>query len=403
MRLKLTILFLFLAGFLPAQKFDSLALTPPMGWNSWNTFGTDISAQLVMDIADALARTGLAAAGYQYLVLDDGWMAHERDSTGNLVPDPKKFPDGLKPVIDYVHAHGLKFGLYNCAGAKTCGGYPGSRGHEYQDARLYASLGIDYLKYDWCGGGKMNAEEAYTTMRDAMFAAKQPIVFSICEWGVNQPWNWAPPVGHLWRISGDISPCWDCLIGHGTWYSWGVLRIVDLHNDIRKAVGPGHWNDFDMLEVGNGLPLNEDRVHFALWCMMASPLMLGNDLRSIKPETLEILGNKEVIAVNQDSLGIPAFKYLDDGGIFDIWAKPLSGGDWALCFLNRTTQPYPLEFKWRDQNIGDDISKRDMGLRDTTYLIRDLMLHKDLGTTGEVLKTTVPGHDVLVLRLKKRD
>lgn len=384
-----------------AQKFEGLATRPPLGWNSWNTFATNINEQLVKDMADLFVSSGLKDAGYEYIVLDDGWMAKERDSNGNLIADPAKFPGGMKAVADYVHAKGLKFGLYNCAGSKTCAGYPGSRGHEYQDARLYASWGVDFLKYDWCGAGKMNAEEAYTTMRDALYAAKRPMVFSICEWGDNQPWNWATPIGHLWRITGDIANCWNCEEGHGSWSSWGVLRILDMRKGIRKASGPGHWNDFDMMEIGNGMTVSEDRAHFALWSMMASPLIMGNDLRSASKQTLEILGNKEVIAVNQDSLGIQAMRYLDENGDLDVWAKPLSNGDWAICFLNRSETPYQLQFDWSKHRISEDITGRNLQFSDANYQVRDLFQHKNIGTTKVVLNAVVPAHDVLMLRLQK--
>ncbi len=384
-----------------AQKFEGLAARPPLGWNSWNTFATNINEQLVKDMADLFVSSGLKDAGYEYIVLDDGWMAKERDSNGNLIADPVKFPGGMKAVADYVHARGLKFGLYNCAGSKTCAGYPGSRGHEYQDARLYASWGVDFLKYDWCGAGKMNAEEAYTTMRDALYAAKRPMVFSICEWGDNQPWNWATPIGHLWRITGDIANCWNCEEGHGSWSSWGVLRILDMRKGIRKASGPGHWNDFDMMEVGNGMTVSEDRAHFALWSMMASPLIMGNDLRSASKQTLEILGNKEVIAVNQDSLGIQAMRYLDENGDLDVWAKPLSNGDWAICFLNRSETPYQLQFDWSKHRISEDITGRNLQFSDANYQVRDLFQHKNIGTTKVVLNAVVPVHDVIMLRLQK--
>jgi alpha-galactosidase len=400
---KSTVLFLllFAAVAVHAQKFDGLATRPPLGWNSWNTFATNINEQLVKDIADLFVKSGLKDAGYEYIVLDDGWMAKERDAQGNLIADPVKFPNGMKAVADYVHGKGLKFGLYNCAGNKTCAGYPGSRGHEYQDARLYATWGVDFLKYDWCGAGKMNAEEAYTTMRDALYAAKRPVVFSICEWGDNQPWNWATPVGHLWRITGDISNCWNCEEGHGSWSSWGVLRILDMRKGIRKVSGPGHWNDFDMMEIGNGMSVNEDRAHFALWSMMASPLIMGNDLRSASRETMDILENKEVIAVNQDSLGIQAMRALDENGDLDVWVKPLSNGDWAVCFLNRSELPYTLNFDWNEHHITEDISGRSIDTKGAAYQLRDLFQHKNIGTTKETLKTVIPVHDVLMLRLKK--
>ncbi len=400
---KSTLLLLLLLAALSvhAQKFEGLATRPPLGWNSWNTFATDISEQLVKDMADLFVSSGLKDAGYEYIVLDDGWMARERDAQGNLVADPVKFPNGMKAASDYVHSKGLKFGLYNCAGNKTCAGYPGSRGHEYQDARLYAGWGVDFLKYDWCNTGKTNAEEAYITMRDALYTAKRPVVFSICEWGDNQPWNWATPVGHLWRITGDIANCWNCEEGHGSWSSWGVLRILDMRKGIRKASGPGHWNDFDMMEIGNGMTVGEDRAHFALWSMMASPLIMGNDLRSASKQTLDILGNKEVIAVNQDSLGIQAMRYLDENGDLDVWAKPLSNGDWAICFLNRSEVPHTIHFDWSKHRISEDITGRTLQFSGVHYQLRDLFQHKSIGATKEVLNAVIPAHDVLMLRLQK--
>ena len=384
-----------------AQKFEGLAQTPPMGWNSWNTFATNISEQLVKDIADAFVTLGLKDAGYEYIVLDDGWMSHERDANGNLVADPAKFPNGMRAVADYVHSKGLKFGLYNCAGDKTCAGYPGSRGHEYQDARLYASWGVDFLKYDWCNTGKINAEEAYKTMRDALHAAGRPVVFSLCEWGDNQPWNWGKDIGHLWRVSGDISPCWDCEVGHGNWSSWGVWRIIDMRKGIRQVAGPGHWNDFDMMEVGNGMTAGEDRVHFGMWAMLASPLIMGNDLRSASKETHEILTSKEVIAVDQDLLGIQGFRFIDEGGI-DVWVKPLAAGDWAVCFVNRQETAKDINFDWRFEPIGDSANNRNLDVDKITYAIRDLFKKKDIGTTAGNLKATIPGHDCLMVRLKKQ-
>src|SRR5437764_5222242 len=210
------LLLIFFSAKISAQKFKGLALTPPMGWNSWNTFQTNINEQLVKDIADIMVSSGMKDAGYTYLVLDDGWMAMKRDSiTGDLVADPVKFPHGMKYVADYVHSKGLKFGLYNCAGTKTCAGYPGTRGYEYQDARYYASLGVDYLKFDWCNTNGINAREAYSTMSKALKTADRPIVFSLCEWGQNKPWTWAAPVGHLWRTTGDISAQFEGVKNHG--------------------------------------------------------------------------------------------------------------------------------------------------------------------------------------------
>jgi alpha-galactosidase len=400
---KIFILLLFFSQNIFAQKFDNLAKTPPMGWNSWNTFALDINEKLVKDIADIFVSKGFKDAGYQYIVLDDGWMAKERDAAGNLVADPKKFPNGIKVLADYVHSKGLKFGIYNCAGAKTCGGFPGSRGHEYQDALLYASWGVDFLKYDWCNTEKINAESAYTTMRDALRSAGRPIVFSLCEWGDNQPWLWGKNVGHLWRISGDITNCWDCELNHGSWSSWGVMKIVEMHMSkrLRQYSGPNQWNDLDMMEVGNGMTSNEDRSHFALWCMLASPLIMGNDLRTAKPETIALLTNKEAIAVNQDALGIEGFRYYGNDDM-EIWAKPLSNGDWAVTFLNRGPGMKLIVYNWKDhERIEDALKNLDLNFKNDTYKIRNVFQGTDMGTTADVLKTELNGHDALMLRLTK--
>ena len=327
--LLITAIFFFIS--IQAQKFPNLALTPPMGWNSWNTFQTNISEKLVMETADAMVASGMKAAGYQYIVLDDGWMTKERDSNGNLVPDPKKFPHGMKTLINYVHSKGLKFGLYNCAGTKTCAGYPGTRGYEYQDARFYAKLGIDYLKFDWCYTDGIEPQEAYRTMSKALRVAGRPIVFSLCEWGQSKPWEWAGNVGELWRTTGDISAIFDGYVDHGTWKQTGVMPIVDLQKGLRKYAGPGHWNDPDMLEVGNGMSTNEDRSHFSMWCMLAAPLIAGNDVRKMSKVTKGILTNKEVIAVDQDKTGIEGFKYKDQDSL-EVWVKLLQNDDWAICF-----------------------------------------------------------------------
>ena len=305
-----------------AQKFEELAKTPPMGFNTWNTFQTNINEQMLENMVDNFVSSGMKDAGYQYFVLDDGWMAMQRDSNGSLVADPAKFPGGMKKLVDYVHAKGLKFGIYNCAGTLTCGGYPGTRGYEYQDARLYASWGVDYLKFDWCNTDSLNAHEAYTTMSKAIKVAGRPMVFSLCEWGNHKPWHWAKNVGHLWRTTGDIGAGFGRLVNKGTWNALGVTGILDQQEGLRKYAGPGHWNDLDMLEVGNGMSYNEDRAHFSLWCMLAAPLMAGNDLRKMTDQTKSILTNRDVIAVDQDALGIEGFKYSAVDGL-EIWIKPL--------------------------------------------------------------------------------
>lgn len=386
------------------KKFEGLALTPQMGWNSWNKFGTDINEQMVKEMADALVSTGLRDAGYNHILLDDGWMEMERDAQGNLVPHRKKFPNGIKVVADYVHSKGLKFGLYNCAGSKTCAGYPGSRGHEYQDALKYAEWGVDYLKYDWCSTGKLNAEEAYITMRDAIYTAGRPILLSICEWGTDAPWKWAQSVGHSWRTTGDIYNCFSCKHDHGGYFSWGALNILDMRDqdELRKAAGPDHWNDMDMLEVGNGgLTPDEERTHFALWTILNSPLLLGNDLRNMSPQTLDILTNKEIIAINQDSLGIQGFKYKKEGTI-EVWVKPMANNEWAICFFNRSQQPSDFTFNWERETIKDNVFDKEITFnRDNIYKIRDLYQHKVIGNTKKALKQKLEPNQSLVVKIFK--
>ena len=384
-----------------AQKFENLAPTPPMGWNSWNTFQTKISEKLVMETADMLVSSGMKDAGYTYLVLDDGWMSMQRDSkTGDLIADPEKFPHGMKAVSDYVHSKGLKFGLYNCAGTKTCAGYPGTRGYEYQDARLYASFGIDYLKFDWCNTDGINAKEAYTTMSKALKAAGRPIVFSLCEWGNNKPWEWAGNVGQLWRSTGDINNLFDGIKTYGTWHANGVMTIVDLQDTLRKYAGPNHWNDPDMLEVGNGMPLSEDRTHFSIWSMMAAPLIAGNDIRKMTKETQAILTDKEVIAIDQDVLGIQGFKYADQDSL-QTWFKPLKNGDWAVCFLNRSSVPKRAHFNWKTESVTDDLNHISLNANTITYKVYNVWAKKEAGTTAKDISATILPHDVLLLRLSK--
>ena len=383
-----------------AQKFENLALTPPMGWNSWNTFQTNISEKLVMETVDAIIASGMKDAGYQYIVLDDGWMTKQRDANGNLVPDPKKFPHGMKALINYVHSKGLKFGLYNCAGTKTCAGYPGTRGYEYQDARFYARLGIDYLKYDWCYTDGIEAQEAYRTMSNALRVAGRPIVFSLCEWGENKPWEWAGSVGELWRTTGDIAAVFDGYSEHATWKQTGVMPIIDQQEGLRKYAGPGHWNDPDMLEAGNGMSENEDRAHFSMWCMLAAPLIAGNDVRKMSKATKGILTNKEVIAIDQDKAGIEGFKYKDADSL-EVWAKPLQNGEWAICFLNRSHHPVQVNFNWKDELINDNIFKKTLNAKDNNYKIRNLWTKSNEGDTQKPLEALLPSHDVIMLRLSK--
>jgi len=373
-----------------AQKFEQLALTPPMGWNSWNKFACDgVNEQVIEQMADAMVSSGMKAAGYEYIIIDDCWQVG-RDSSGNIVVDAKKFPSGIKALADYVHSRGLKFGIYSCAGKKTCAGRPGSRGHEYQDAISYARWGVDYLKEDWCNAEGQNAKESYTLMRDALYKAGRPIVFGICEWGSNKPWEWAGDVGHLWRTSGDIANNWSKMEGDdGRIWGGSVLANLDLQKGLEKYAGPGHWNDPDMLEVGNGaLSASEDRAHFSLWCMLAAPLLAGNDLGNMTKETNTVLTNKELIAIDQDKLGKQGYLIKNDE-YFQIFLKPLSGGDTAICLSNRGDQTREVSIDWKKFHIGSDLT------------LRDLWKHQAAGNTSAPFKGSIPKHDVIVLRLSK--
>lgn len=387
---------------LSAQKFQGLAPTPPMGWNSWNTFQTNINEDLVKQTADLFVSTGMKDAGYTYIVLDDGWMTMQRDSvTGNLVADPKKFPHGMKALAAYVHSKGLKFGLYNCAGTKTCAGYPGTKDHEAQDAKLYASWDIDYLKFDWCYADGMDAPKSYAKMSQALHDAGRPIIFSLCEWGSHDPWLWAAPVGQLWRTTGDIGPVFetDTDTTHG-WRPNGVMAIVDMQDTLYKYSGPDHWNDPDMLEVGNGMKPAEDRTHFSMWCMFAAPLMAGNDIRKMSKETLSILTNKDAIAIDQDVAGMQAFRYSDKDSV-QVWFRPLKNGDWAVCFINRSAQPKQISFDWKKENVQNDFYKKGLHADAIAYKLFDVWTKKNIGTTSKALTATVQPHDVLMLRMQK--
>ncbi len=397
----LALAFTLAAAALPAraQKFERLALTPPMGWNSWNKFACNVNEAIVRRTADAMAGNGMREAGYQYVNVDDCWHG-ARDSLGFIHPDSARFPSGMKALADYVHAKGLKLGVYSDAGAKTCGGRPGSRGHEYQDAKTYASWGVDYLKYDWCGTDSLKASGAYLTMRDALYAAGRPVVFSICEWGDNRPGTWAPAMGHLWRTTGDIFGCFDCVKNNGTWTAWGVMRILDKQRGLEKDAGPGHWNDPDMLEVGNGMTTSEDRAHFSMWAMIAAPLIAGNDVNAMSKETAAVLLNRDVIAVDQDSLGAQGWQHSAKDSL-EVWFRPLAGGDWAMAVLNRNAAARRVTFDWARERVADAASTHDAAFASTTYRLRNLWTKKDAGTTARPLSAEVPPHDVLMLRLVK--
>jgi len=348
---------------------NGLAKTPPMGWNSWNKFGCDVNEQLIRGMADALVSTGLKDAGYEYLVIDDCWQV-SRDNDGNIVPDGQHFPSGIKALADYVHSKGLKFGIYSDAGTGTCQNRPGGRGYEFQDARQYAAWGVDYLKYDWCNHSTQNSEASYSIMRDALKKSGRPIVFSLCEWGSTKPWLWAKDVGNLWRATGDIADKWSTKNKED---GLGVVQILDQVNGLESYAGPGHWNDPDMLEVGNGgLNENEARAHFSLWCILAAPLMAGNDLRNMSPAIHDILTNKELITVDQDPLGRQGRRVQREGEL-EVWAKQLADGGRAVALLNRSDASAKITASWT--MLGYPAA---LGVS-----VRDLWAGKDLGVSTE--------------------
>jgi alpha-galactosidase len=365
---------------------NGLARTPPMGWNSWNKFACDVSEKLVREMADAIVSSGMKDAGYEYVVIDDCWQI-DRDEQGNIIPDPQRFPSGMKALADYVHSKGLKFGLYSDAGTLTCQKRPGSRGYEFQDARQYAAWGVDYLKYDWCSTGTQNAPAAYTIMRDALLKTKRPIVFSLCEWGQSKPWLWARDVGNLWRTTGDIQDCWDC---KRDWGGMGFVHILDLQDGLQSYAGPGHWNDPDMLEVGNGgMTTTEYRAHFSLWCLLAAPLMAGNDIRNMSPDIAEILTNKEVIAIDQDPMGRQG-RRVRRAGDFEVWAKQLADGGRAVVLLNRSGADSQMSVTWLELGYPEYLPAS----------VRDLWAKKDLGKMTDRFSATVPSHGVVMVRIK---
>jgi alpha-galactosidase len=366
---------------------NGLAQTPPMGWNSWNKFACNVNEKVVRDTADAMVASGMRDAGYQYVVIDDCWAA-SRDTNGFIVPDAQRFPSGIRSLADYVHSRGLKLGIYSDAGRLTCGGRPGSQGHEYQDALAYARWGVDYLKYDWCSTGDRNAQEAYAVMADALRQSGRSIVFSMCEWGTAKPWLWAQNTGNLWRTTGDI---WDSFSTKDKDHAWAhpVTDIVDLNEPLWPFAGRGHWNDADMLEVGNGgMTPTEYRSHFSLWAMMASPLMAGNDVAHMDEATRSILLNKEVIAVDQDPLGIQGRRVWKDGDE-EVWVKPLSRGARALLLFNRGRAPATI--RATSDQLGWPPRLRAK--------VRDLWRHKNVGRWKGSISEIVEPHGVAMFRI----
>ncbi|PIN08187.1 Alpha-D-galactosidase (melibiase) [Handroanthus impetiginosus] len=340
------------------QLGNGLAKTPQMGWNSWNYFRCDINENVIKETADALINTGLARLGYNYVNIDDCWAEPERDSEGKMVPDAEAFPSGMKALADYVHSKGLKIGIYSDAGLYTCQVRPGSLRHEYDDAALFASWDIDYLKYDNCFNMGIDPKERYPPMRDALNSTGRIIFYSLCEWGVNDPALWAGKIGNSWRTTDDIVDTWE-----------SMTAIADINDKWAAYAGPGGWNDPDMLEVGNGgMTYQEYRAHFSIWALMKAPLLIGCEVRNMTAETYEILTNEEVIAVNQDPLGIQGRKAHTDGpdDCYQIWAGPLSGQRLVVALWNRCSEPATITAKWGAIGLESSAS----------YSVRDLWKHE---------------------------
>jgi alpha-galactosidase len=362
---------------------NGLVRTPPMGWNSWNKFGHSVDDAAVRGVADAMVKSGMKDAGYVYINIDDTWEGG-RDAQGNIQTN-KKFPD-MKALSDYVHSKGLKLGIYSSPGPNTCAGYEGSYGHEEQDARTYAAWGIDYLKYDWCGARILYKDDemqaVYQKMGDALLATGRPIVYSLCQYGRQDVWKWGADVGgNLWRTTGDIRDAWD-----------SMSRIGFAQDEHAPYAKPGHWNDPDMLEIGNGhMSDNEYKTHMSLWSMLSAPLIAGNDLRDMTPAIHDILTNREVIAIDQDAAGKQATRgsKSDDQ---EIWVKQLADGGQALALFNRNEKDAKMTVKWADA-----------GIQQTPKHLRDLWERKDvkLDKKSSEYSTTVPGHGVVLLRIGK--
>lgn len=367
------------SGNLFAQRAE-LARTPPMGWNSWNHFRLKIDDVTIRAQAAALVKNGMKDAGYEYVVIDGGWEGFH-DQEGNFHSDPQRFPD-MKALIDYIHGLGLKAGIHTTPGPKTCSGREGSYGHEVQDAQTFAQWGIDFVKYDWCSGDQVYKPEqmqaAYKKFADALAATGRPILLSLCQYGIQDVWKWGASVGaQMWRTTFDIED------------NYFQMMFIGLgQNGLEKYAGPGRWNDPDMLEVGNGHMKEEEyRTHMTLWCMLAAPLFAGNDLTDMSRSALQILTNREAIAIDQDSAGVQGHRVWQEGPT-EIWIKSLADGSKAVAIFNRETRPMsvPLNFK-------------ELSLPETSQA-RDLWLHKQLGTFRQDMTVQVPGHGSVLLKIE---
>jgi len=363
----------------PDAAWFELAATPPMGWNSWNQVHEEVSEKVVVEAAEAMVSRGLKDAGYEYVVVDDCWQASERDASGNLVPDPARFPNGMAAVAERVHALGLKFGIYSGPGATTCAGRLGSLGHERADAELFASWGVDFLKYDWCGAGPQTAEyerPVFELMRDALRDSGRDIVYSIADYGVGQPWEWGRGTAHLWRTTFDIWPHWGSVSSllHQQWAAQG-------------GSGPGGWADPDMLQVGNGtLSGGENLSHMALWCVLPAPLFAGNDLVRASTETIDLLTHRGLIAINQDPLGRPA-RLVAVSPHTMTWVRELTDGDVVVATLNHS-----------DDKTEARVSLSQLGLMGR-YRCVDVISGADLGELNGSTVATLRSHETSVLRL----
>ncbi|MGD9563304.1 MAG: glycoside hydrolase family 27 protein [Pyrinomonadaceae bacterium] len=379
---------------------ELLAPTPPMGWMTWNYFGVDFNEQTLREMADAMVASGMVKAGYKYLMIDDGWQGG-RDNKNNMIPDPKKFPSGIKALADYVHSKGMKLGIYSDAAPLTCAGYTASLHFEEQDAKTFASWGVDYLKYDYCGAPSdaQTAQVRYRKMADALRKSGRDIVFSVCEWGERRPWTWASGIGgQLWRTTADIRDKWAKRPSEK--WGHGVIDILDETADLHEFAGPGRWNDPDMLIVGlygrkgpsgdgGGTGCNnvEYQSNMSLWSIMAAPLIATNDVRSMNAETKRILLNDEVIAVDQDPLGRQGQRKIKND-VWNVFVKPLANGDTAVAILNRSDVARPYKLEWSELGLTGN------------HVARDLWEQRTVGTQTN-WSGTVVSHETKLFRLKK--
>ena len=376
-----------------------LAQTPPMGFNTWNTFGPNINEQMLMEIADVIVEQGYRDAGYEYVVIDDCWSLRERDEDGNLVPDPEKFPHGMKYVADYIHSKGLKFGMYSCAGIRTCAGYPSSYDHEYQDARLFASWGVDFLKYDFCNFPKYaNCKHRYLTMAQALRASGRDILFSACNWGVEEPWNWMRSIGaHMYRSTWDINDTYPSTVG-----------IMKNQMNNYNANAAGCFNDMDMLTIGmngkgnvgtdncdvndgNCNHYTEYELEFAYWCFCAAPLMMGADLRKIGDEYRVLLQNKELIRLNQDAECRPPYRVREDNGSH-VFIRHLADGEFALGIFNLCDDARTAECIFAEMGVpvGSGVK----------LAMTDILTGEELAPKRDDLYVNVPAHSCKIYRVK---